>query len=282
MTTPLKHPLEPAQERSTMQPQWMCALRLLFHCFSSAVSGEVVPCSCFRHGDHGNMRRGGHKRRFHQTLPLRQPRETLARMGSAEMSDPLRLRGDRWRPVDQGHESPSGHRAQRAVHAHLRAQRSIGSLTGRGAHRRNPGRSFCWCLGLRHLTPLVRLVSAAKTLRTEVAASPCLSTITCLLDDVSLQFEDSAVVQCAFLGETLHRHIARPSSLGQCKRRANVKACMCARVVVLIQTLCGARVLHRRVVPTDGSAAVPRPHRRTACEALAFEQCGCSQPSLPM
>ena len=85
--------------------------------FSSAVSREVVLCSCFRHSDDGNMRRGGHARRFHQPLPL-QPQREIARRASAEMSGLLRFRGDRWRPVDQGRESPYGHSEGKSGNAH--------------------------------------------------------------------------------------------------------------------------------------------------------------------
>ena len=61
-----------------------------------------------------------------------------------------------------------------------------------------------------------------------------------------------------------------PPTHWECKRRANVKACMCARV------------LHLRVVPTEGAVVVPRPRCRTACEAPGVERSGRSHPSLPM
>ena len=112
-----------------------------------------------------------------------------------------------------------------------------------------------------------------------VAASPRLSTITNIFDDVSSPFEDSAVEPCAFLGETTHRHTGRPSSLGQCKRRANVKACMCARVAVLIQMLCVARVLHRRVVPTGRCGSCATPH---CVRGVWLRTVRLFPPSLPM
>ena len=98
-----------------------------------------------------------------------------------------------------------------------------------------------------------RLLFAAKTV---CARGSC--SFTSSLDN-HLPMED---VSSPF--EAPHRDTGRPSGLGQCGRRAIVKACMCARVAVLVQTFCVARVLHRRVVPTDCAVVVPRPPRRTA------------------
>ena len=229
----------PEASARTSQRTKQRAMGALFVCssaaFSSAVSGEVVPCSCFRHG---NMRRGGHKRRFHLTLPLRPPRDTLARMASAAVRLALELSEASAASLAEEHTQE--------VQAAVSAGVSV----------------------LRHLTPLVRPLSAAKTLRTEVAASPCLSIITCLLNDVSSPFEDSAVVQCAFLVETLHLNIARPSAVQASFKCEGVHVRTCGRVdsdalwCTCFASSCGAhgwfgsRALLARRLPSN-SAVVP-------------------------